>query len=62
MFEAIASEFNGVARFSSTVSGNGQTNNLGTIKLDEDDPRVVKVGSTQYSGWPTHYNNRDPHV
>ena len=42
-FEAIATDFNGIARFSSAISSNGQTNDLGAVNLDEDDPRVVSV-------------------
>ena len=41
-FAAIAPAF-GIARFSSRISANGQTNNLGDVRLDEDDPRVVSV-------------------
>ncbi|MEO8425619.1 MAG: Ig-like domain-containing protein, partial [Verrucomicrobiota bacterium] len=42
-FEAIASSFGGLARFTSLIAANGQTNNLGDVRFDEDDPRVVSV-------------------
>ncbi len=42
-FEAIASGFGGVARFSSSIAANGATNNLGNVRFDEDDPRVISV-------------------
>ena len=42
-FEAIAPAFDGIARFASLVAANGQTNNLGNVSLDEENPRVVGV-------------------
>lgn len=42
-FEAIASSFGGLARLTSLIATNGQTNNLGDVRFDEDDPRVIAV-------------------
>ena len=42
-FETIAPSFNGIARFSSQITTNGQTNDLGVVTLDEEDPRVLSV-------------------
>ncbi len=41
--EAIASSFNGIARLRNAISSNAQTLNLGSVRLDEDDPRVVAI-------------------
>ena len=35
--------FNGIARLDSTLTTNGQTNNVGDLRMDEDDPVVVNV-------------------
>ncbi|HLH54849.1 MAG TPA: carboxypeptidase regulatory-like domain-containing protein, partial [Verrucomicrobiae bacterium] len=41
--EALAPDFNGIARDSGTLPGNGQVLDLGTVVLDEADPQVVAV-------------------
>jgi concanavalin A-like lectin/glucanase superfamily protein/Big-like domain-containing protein/thrombospondin type 3 repeat protein len=41
--EAIAASVGGIARLSSALSSNGQVLDLGNVRLDEDDPRVVSV-------------------
>ncbi|MEO7676848.1 MAG: Ig-like domain-containing protein, partial [Verrucomicrobiota bacterium] len=35
--------FNGIARLDSTLTSNGQTNNVGDVRMDENDPVVVMV-------------------
>ncbi|MCL4787023.1 MAG: carboxypeptidase regulatory-like domain-containing protein, partial [Verrucomicrobia bacterium] len=41
--EVVVPQFGGIARASSILSTNGQANNLGIVRLDEADPRVVQV-------------------
>jgi hypothetical protein len=41
--EINAPAFNGIARLSSTIPGNGQTRTLGDVPLDEENPRVIRV-------------------
>lgn len=41
--EAIATEISGLARFTITLTSNGQVLNLGNLRLDEEDPRVLAV-------------------
>ncbi|HKS37006.1 MAG TPA: Ig-like domain-containing protein, partial [Verrucomicrobiae bacterium] len=41
--EAIAASVAGIARLTSALSANGQVLDLGDVRLDEDDPRVVSV-------------------
>jgi hypothetical protein len=41
--EAIAPAFNGIVREAGALTANGETNDLGDVVMDEDDPRVVAV-------------------
>jgi len=41
--ESIALGFNGIALFDGVLNTNGETNNVGQLVMDEDDPRVVTV-------------------
>ena len=49
-FEAIASGFGGLARVTSSIAANGKTNDLGNVRFDEEDPRVVSVTPPHTAG------------
>ena len=41
--DAVAPDVSGLAHLVSAITANGQTNNLGNVILDEEDPRVIAV-------------------
>lgn len=41
--ESIAADFGGIAKATATLSTNGETIDLGNVRLDEEDPRVISV-------------------
>ncbi len=52
--ESIGAGFGGIARIESSLLGNGETNALGDVRFDEDDPRVVAVSpADSATGIPT---------